>query len=125
MDRYSDGRLDDILAETVSHDRVLYLAFPVTVPAGGSVSLECALWKEPSFDYACSGSDNEGLQGYDLTTRLGSALEFTRQSAVLVNTENVDLTGQNFGFDPERGVTAVELDLNEAHYYMELRPKSE
>lgn len=125
MDRYSDGRLDDILAETVSHDRVLYLAFPVTVPAGGSVSLECALWKEPSFDYACSGSDNEGLQGYDLTTRLGSALEFTRQSAVLVNTENVDLTGQNFGFDPERGVTAVELDLSEAHYYMELRPKSE
>ena len=42
-----------------------------------------------------------------------------------MNTENVDLTGQNFGFDPERGVTAVELDLSEAHYYMELRPKSE
>ena len=123
MDRYGDGRLDDILAETLSHDRVLYLAFPVTVPAGGSAEVECRLWKEPSFDYACSGSENEGLQGYDLVTRLGSGLVFTRQSAVLVNAENVEITGQDFGFDPENGVSAVELDLERERYGLEIRPR--
>ncbi len=125
MDRYMDGRLDDILAETMSHSRVLYLRFPVTVEAGGSVGLEVRFWKEPSFDYGCSGSENEGLQGYDLTTRLGSSLAFTRQRAALVNTENVEITGQNFGFDLPGGVTAVELDLEQEHYYLEARPIEE
>ena len=123
MDRYADGRLDDMLAETLSHDRVLYLRFPVTVPAGESVRVECGLWKEPSYDFAGSGSGREGLQGYDLTTRLGSALAFTRQSAALVNARNVEITGQNFGFDPESGVSAVELDLDREHYYLEVRPR--
>ena len=121
MDRYVDGRLDDILSETLSQDRVLYLAFPVTVPAGGSVQVDCAMWKAPSFDYACSGSDQVGLQGYDLVTRLGSGLTFTAQRAALVNAEQVELAGQNFGFDLENGVSAVELDLEQEHYYMEFR----
>lgn len=125
MDRYSDGRLDDILSETLGQDRVLYLAFPVTVPAGGSAQVDCELWKMPSFDYACSGSENVGLQGYDLVTRLGSALEFTGQRAVLVNVEEVEITGQNFGFALENGITAVDLDITLEHYYLELCPKDD
>ena len=123
MDRYADGRLDDMLMETMHQDRVLYLRFPVTVPAGGSARVECAFWKEPSFDFGCSGSENAGLQGYDLATRLGSGLAFTRQSAALVNPENVEITGQNFGFDLEGGVSSVELDLEREHYYLEIRPR--
>lgn len=125
VDRFMEGRLDDVLDEAMTADRVLYLGFPVTVPAGGSVNVRCALWKMPSFDYGCSGTGNEGLQGYDLATRLGSGLTFTRQSAALVNTENVELTGQNFGFDLEGGVSAVELDLEQEHYYLEIRPREE
>ena len=111
--------------ETLGQERVLYLRFPVTVPAGGSACVECVFWKEPSFDFACSGSENVGIQGYDLMTRLGSSLEFTRQSAALVNTENVEITGQNFGFDQESGVFGVELDLEQEHYYLEVRPREE
>lgn len=125
MDRYMDGRLDDLLQETLHHDRVLYLGFPVTAPAGGSARVECRLWKEPSFDYGCSGSENEGLQGYDLAVRLGSSLDFTRQSAALANTENVEIAGQNFGFDLAGGVSAVELDLEQERYYLEIRPIEE
>jgi len=123
MDRYGDGRLDDLLSDALGQERVFYLAFPVTVPAGESVRVECRFWKEPSFDFACSGSENEGLQGYDLVTRLGSGLEFTGQRAVLVNTEGMEPAGQNFGFDVENGVTAVDLDLEQEHYYLELRVK--
>ena len=125
MDRYADGRLDDILAETLSQDRVLYLGFPVTVPAGGSAEVRCELWKMPSFDYGCSGSENVGLQGYDLVTRLGSGLTFTRQSAALVNTEGVELVEQDFGFDLEEGIVSVELDPEQEHYYMAVRVRED
>lgn len=126
MDRYDIGFLDDILNifdETIWHDRVLYLAFPVTVPAGGSAEVRCEFWKAPSFDYACSGSEHVGLQGYDLVTRLGSGLAFTSQRAALAHTEGVELAGQNFGFDLENGIAAVELDPEQEHYYMEIRAK--
>ena len=122
-DRYADGRLDDIISETMSQKRVLYLAVPVTVPAGGKVNITCKLWKEPSFDFGCSGSENVGLQGYDFVTRLGSDLTFTEQRAALSNTENIQIQRQNFGFDLEAGVTEVTLNMEMEHYYLEIRPR--
>lgn len=121
-DRYSDGRLDEILMEALSQERVLYLSFPVTVPAGGSVTVAAAFWKAPSYDYGCSGSENVGLQGYDLVTALGSTLELTDQTAALVNTDTIEIVRQNLGFDLENGVTQVSLDLAEPYYYLEIRP---
>lgn len=123
MDRYADGRLDDLLEETLYQERVLYLSFPVTVPAGGSVGVACAFWKEPSFDFGGSGTGNEDLQGFELATRLGSSLAFTRQGAALVNTETVELIGQTFGFGLEGGVSSVELDLEREYYHMAIRVK--
>ena len=123
VDRYADGRLDDIISEAMSMDRVLYLAVPVTVPAGGKVNITFALWKEPSFDFGCSGSENMGLQGYDFVTRLGSTLAFTGQQAALVNTDGIQIERQNFGFDLEQGVTEVTLAPETDHYYLEIRPK--
>lgn len=122
-DRYADGRLDDIISEAMSQERVLYLAVPVTVPAGEQVNITCVLWKEPSFDFGCSGSENVGLQGYDFVTRLGSDLTFTEQRAALTNAESIQIQRQNFGFDLEKGVTEVILDLKMEHYYLEIRPK--
>ena len=79
------------------------------------------MWKEPSFDFGCSGSENVGLQGYDLVTRLGSNLDFTAQTAALVHTDSIELIRQNFGFDPENGVAEVALDMETEHYYLEVR----
>ena len=121
-DRYTDGRLDDFLWDVLVQERVLYLAFPVTVPAGGSVTVSAELWKEPSYDYGCSGSENVGLQGYDLVTALGSTLDFTSQNAALVNTDAIEIVRQNLGFDLENGVTEVTLDLAQPRYYLEIRP---
>ena len=121
-DRYTDGRLDDFLWDVLVQERVLYLAFPVTVPAGGSVTVAASLWKEPSYDYGCSGSENVGLQGYDLVTALGSTLDFTGQTAALVNTDTIEIVRQNLGFDLENGVTEVALDLAEPRCYLEIRP---
>ena len=124
-DRYSDGRLDELIPEVLYQDRVLYLAFPVSIPAGESVTISAEFRKEPSFDYGCSGSENVGLQGYDFVTQLGSHLEFTQQTASLVNTETIEIINQNFGFDLENGVSEVSLDPDTEHYYLEIREKNE
>lgn len=121
-DRYIDGRLDDFLWDVLVQERVLYLSFPVTVPAGGSAAVSASLWKAPSYDFGCSGSENVGLQGYDLATALGSDLTFTGKTAALANTENIQIVRQNLGFDLEHGVTEVVLDLAEPCYYLEIRP---
>lgn len=122
-DRYADGRLDDMVGETMSHTRVMYLSFPVTVPAGGTVDITLNMWKDPSYDFGCSGSENVGLQGYDMVTQLGSALDLTTQTAALVNTDGIELVRQNLGFDLENGVMEVSLEPAEEHYYLEIRPK--
>lgn len=124
-DRYSIGRLDDMVSEVRTMDRVLYLQFPITVPAGGNISVSASFRKAPSHDFYCSGSENIGIQGYDMVTTLGSGLRFTRQEAVLVNGEAVEIVRQNFGFDPANGVSRVELDAGQAHYYLEIRTREE
>jgi hypothetical protein len=123
-DRYSDGRLDDVIAESLTQDRVLYLAFPVTVPADGSASVSLSFWKAPSFDFSCSQSESVGLQGYDLVTTLGSTLNLTAQTAVLANTDNIEIVRQNLGFDLDAGSNTVALDPAQVYYYLEIREKS-
>ncbi len=120
-ERYEHGRLEDLISDTIAHKRLFYLAFPLTIPAGGSVSVSAELLKEPSFDFYCSGSENVGLQGYDMVTRLASNLRFEIQTAEVVNTEGIEIARQNFGFDLPGGVTQVTLDADQEHYYMEIR----
>lgn len=121
--RYADDRLDDLFVDALGQMRVFYLAAEVTVPAGESLTVEAALNKEASFDYACARTENRGVNGYDLTTALGSDLPFTAQYAALEGWQQVDIIRQNFGFDPELGVT--EVPLTEEHYYLEVRKKSQ
>lgn len=122
-DRYIDGRLDDFLWDVLVQERVLYLAFPVTVPAGGSAAVSAGYWKAPSYDFGCSGSENVGRQGYDLATDLGSTLVFTAQTAAVVNTDTIEIVRQNLGFDLAAGAAEVSLDLTQAHWYLEIRPR--
>lgn len=121
-DRYSDGRLDELIMECLTVDRVLYLTFEITIPAESTVALQADFYKAPSFDYGCSGSENRDLQGYDLVTQLGSDLTFTGQTAALTNTETIEIVNQNMGFDLANGVDTVELSPDTEHYYLEIRP---
>ena len=118
-ERYETGWLEEL--DVVNVDRVFYLEAQVTIPAGGSVSLSADLWKEASYDFYCGQAENEQVHGYDMVTRLGSNLTFTGQAAVLEDGGQVEIAGQNFGFDLEKGVTRVELDPNQEHYYLEVR----
>lgn len=124
-DRYDTGMLDEVISDALAVTRVMYLRFDVTIPAGGTAEVSARLWKQPSHDFYCSGSENVGIQGYDMVTRLGSVLDFTRQTAALVNAEALEIVRQSFGFDPEAGIFEVELDMDQEHYYLELRVRKE
>lgn len=113
--------LESIFSDVEYFNRVFYRTFEVTVPAGSTAEISAEMTKEASYDFYCSAAENAGVEGYDTVTRLGSALTFTAQSASLANYENIEIVRQNFGFDLEKGITQVDLDLSQEHYYLEIR----
>ncbi len=117
-ERYDWGHLEDMWSETYHMERVLYVAFSVTVPANSSISVEASMLKDASFDYSGHGTDRNG---YDLVTTLGSSLAFSVQTASVSNTEAIEIVYQNFGFHPAEGINKVTLDVKEPHYHMEIR----
>ena len=74
--------------------------------------------KDASIDYI--GKD-KGKDGYDMATRLGSNLTFTEQTASIRSYEEIEIIAQNFGFDLTNDISSVTLELNQDHYWMEIR----
>jgi hypothetical protein len=112
--------LEDMLEQVFSPDRVLYLRFTVTIPAGETAEVEARLRKYPSVDFTGRERDR---RGFDLATGLGSRLTFTKQEAGLSGTQYIRILRQNFGFDPDKGVLQVTLDPMEERYYMDVEAK--
>lgn len=119
VERYDDGSIEDMDVFGVSH--VFWLEAEVTVPAGSDITVEAVFEKEASYDFYCSNSENSRIKGYDMVTGLGSNLSFTEQTAKLEDRGQIEIVRQNFGFDIENGIKEVELDIDEPHYYLEVR----
>ena len=117
-ERYAWGDLGDMWSETYNMQRVMYVTFEVVVPANGSVQVDATMMKNASIDHVGEETDRNG---FDMVTQVGSTLEFSKQSASVSNSQFIEIIYQNFGFDLEKGITKVELDVNEPHYYMEVR----
>ena len=124
VERYENGDFEG-MHDVSGVARVFWLEAEITIPANGSVTLEANARKESSYDFACTGTENKGVKGFDLVTKLASNLTFTGQSAHLEDRGLIDIVRQNFGFDPENGVLDVPLDLDTPHYYLEVRRKDE
>lgn len=119
-ERYDHGMLEDFLGETRSVSRLMYRTFDVTIPAGGSVSVTASMRRAASIDFV---GENQDRNGYDLVTQLGSNLVFTEQWACAQHTEYVELLRSTFGFAFDEGVTRVQLDLTQPHYFMDVTRK--
>lgn len=113
--------VEDAFYHALKESRLLYRVFPVEIPAGASVTVEVKYRQQPSIDV---GGPKKAREGYDMATRLGSTLPFTAQSAGITGSEFVEILRQNFGFRPERGITQVDLDLEEERYYLDVAVKS-
>lgn len=107
--------LEDYISSTLYAERMLYLSFPVTVPAGGAVTVTADMVK---YSHVLEYGRGEDLHGYDLMTHLGSVLEITEQTVSAVNTENVELVDGNIAFDE-----TVTMDETVECYWMHVRKK--
>ena len=116
VDRYSENRLDDLLQEVLSMDRLFFRTFSITVPAGGSVEVSCSMEKAASFNFY--ESDNSNILGFDFLTGPTGGLSLTTLTAVLEQLETASILDQNLGFDS--GLTQVALDPAQPHYYLTL-----
>ena len=121
QESYRIYRLEDVLGEAEHFHRVFYRTFEVTIPSHSAVEITVEQTKEPSYDFYCAAGENAGVEGYDTVTGLGSTLTFTNQSASLTNADNIEIVRQNFGFDLEKEITQVDLDLSQEHYYLEIK----
>ncbi len=116
-ERYRFGDLTEIWIESLSMDRVIYLTFEVTIPAKGSIDVTAEQVKDASIDFIGEGTHRNG---YDMVTTLASNLDFTAQTASISNTDDIEIIHQNFGFDIAKGITEVNLDLTQPHYFIEV-----
>ena len=115
--------LSSLLSDARNVDRVMYLTFELTVPAGESKDITLLMQKAPSMDFA---GKYKTRYGFDMVTRLGTNITFTEQKAkIVLDTEKYEFADQNFGFDLETGIFEVTLSLDTEHYYMDIRKKSE
>ena len=119
-ERYSEGRLDDLLQDAETVQRVCYAAAEITIPAGGTVCVEAVFRKPHSFDFF--GFYNELVDGYGImTTR--SALTLQNQTARLDTHGLVTIYGQSFGFDGQG--SSVPLSADTEYYYLNMTAGSE
>ena len=118
MERYDGGMVVDLFSAAMVDGRIIYLSFDVTIPAGECVAVEASMLKDASIDYIGEDKDKDG---YDMATTLGSNLNFIQQTAAISRYEQIEIVAQNFGFDLAGGITEVSLDLNQDHYWMEIR----
>lgn len=123
VERYEDGRLEQIMQDAIACDRVFYLSAEAVVSAGADIHVQADLWKEPSFDFMCTNPEDEGIQGYESLTALGSNLDWGKLTAEIRDYEAVEILGQNYGFEPDKGISKVALEPEVERYYMEVRLK--
>ena len=121
--RYSEGMLDSIVYDLRHHSRIAYLCFSIDIPAGESMEVVLKTDKPASYNYYGAGGDTS-LYGFEFATGLGSELEFITQEARISDFEGIEIVSQNFGFDPEAGISWVELDTDTPNYYLNIRKKT-
>lgn len=110
------------------HERVFYATTEITIPAGETVEFAVNRIQNKSY---CSDRYEDA---YDLCTTLGSNLRFSEQTVHIsgwdwiaiargVIHQNGYYFRENYGFDPENGITEVTLDLDKPYYWFEIEKK--
>lgn len=121
-----DGLLSADMGNLLWADRIFYRAFRAEIPAGGALTVSVCQTKEPSGtaqNDPVQAEAGNGADGYDMVTAMGSKIPITALTAQLKNCEAVEIRDQSFGFDPEKGVYQVILDLKEPEYYINVTKK--
>lgn len=117
--RYPVGRLEETFTDVTAMNRIMYLSFPVTIPANSTITLTAEMFKACSYERYPSSS----MSGYDMVTSLASNFAFEKQTASVSGTDSFEIVQQDFGFDIKNGIYTVELNKENPHYSMVVKQK--
>ena len=120
-----EDAIEDV-AELEKSDTLLKLIIMIVlgivcVVFGSNITVDATMTKDASIDYT---GKNRNRNGYDMVTTLASPFIFTKQTASISNYDSIEILDTNLGFDIETGITEVELDLNQEHYWMDIKKKT-
>ena len=118
---HSAGMIEELISQIIGHERIFYLTTELTIPASSAVDLTVNSYKQGSFDFYAAPRGNEGVNGFDMLPLSGSYLNLNQINIELVGYENIEIVRQNFGFDLTKNITNIEIDVDELHYFIEVR----
>lgn len=122
-ERYREGRLDDIISEAYSMERVCYAAFDLTIPAGESVTVELRAEKHASFNFYMGDDIDTDTYGFELLTDAGTQLALTQQTVKLLLGNAVSVSDTNFDLMTDAMPLTSALTASYDEYYIEVRQK--
>lgn len=122
IERYEWGAGFEEVSDAVCAERIMYAAFDVTIPAGGSVTVSAEQKRYADMDISYSDDGRVNSYGIELFTSVGSTLDLISQTVTAEGIEDTRITEQNVGFDAESGLFSVETDLSEQMYYVRFVP---
>jgi hypothetical protein len=115
------GDMASQIDDAVVCERIMYATFDVTIPAGGSVTVNARHRRYADMNVL----DEAGHADYGLYmfTTLGSTLNITSQTVDVIGLPDVDITEGNMGTDVTDGKLHTDIDSKEKVYYLRFVPK--
>lgn len=114
--RYMEGRIDALMDDAYVMQRVFYMAFEITIPAGGSVTVSAQQTRSGAHNF--NMKDSAAGFGYDLLTTAGSGISFARATVSVELGSGMLITADSMGLAGENGVLEAELAPTDEHYYL-------
>ncbi|MBR5089703.1 MAG: hypothetical protein IK093_09765 [Ruminiclostridium sp.] len=122
IERYMGlGDLQFQIEDAVRCERIMYSAFEVTIPAGGSVTVTAKLTREAYMDVDRSTGDI--IYSLEMFPALGSTPDFLAQTFTVTGMPDADITESNVGTQVTDGVLRTEISGSERVYSLRFAPK--
>ena len=117
-DIFYANSISDIIHYIFEEESVYLLAETITIPAGGSVTVEFEYLKHGNHQTYESQEALRDNYGYDNMPNLGTNVEYKQMKTAIMENGNIRIKDQNYGFDLDAGIREVELELDAERYYM-------
>jgi hypothetical protein len=110
--------ISDIIYYVFEEESVYLLTDTITIPAGESVTVEFDYWKYGNHQTHEPQENFKDNYCYDNTPSLGTNVNYSCMVVTIKDDGNIRIEDQNYGFDLEKGIRQVELELDAERYYM-------
>lgn len=120
MMRYENGNLD--LMDVTNTQRIIFAEFEIDLGENQRSQITINSYKQGSYDFY-GGRNDQRIYGYDLLTRINSAIDFDKFETQIIDYDKIDIGEGNLAFDLEKNIKSLSLSKDQDHYYMEVKGK--